>query len=389
MAIETGNIGNIDTKFVIAPTDERKADMPAVVQSDARDAGLLAKEMGEHKSNLFQNRFLDNLLKEAKGLKYKKGDELNKCTKKLCMEIEQLGEIGIADEKIISVLMDIYNKETTTEIEKSIGKTLKKLDGKAVPYLVKYLNFKNPKCYLATYLLGDIGAKSAPAVPQILKLTLAGNRDLDVRIRLTLKDIGGSASPYLKKHLKNNEWQIRAMAAEGLGNIGKYDAETLGILRKLLVTDNNPNVRANAAYALGSRKEKAVSAVPELIMALEHKDQEVKENSLVALANIAIKREDVISAIIKLLGKEKNLKVRSLAINILGESKSLCALPFIEQALKSDKHEIIIAGIVASGKMGKLAKPLIPYLEKLVDKYKNKSGWIYEGAKDAIELIKK
>ena len=78
----------------------------------------------------------------------------------------------------------------------------------------------------------------------------------------------------------------------------------------------NPEVRVNAAEALGSIGEGAKDAVPALIQALQDQNKDVRWNAVEALRRIG--SLDTVSALIQVL-QDADSDVRSIAAVALGE----------------------------------------------------------------------
>ncbi len=100
---------------------------------------------------------------------------------------------------------------------------------------------------------------------------------------------------YLKQ-LKNTSVHSRMAAAWGLSraeNITKLDKpqieQVVNTLKDILSNEKNADIRRNAAVALGSLGEKAISAATALRDALEDKSPDVRKYATWALGNIGDK----------------------------------------------------------------------------------------------------
>ena len=102
--------------------------------------------------------------------------------------------------------------------------------------------------------------------------------------------MGGCQTQELKverliKALQDQEWEVRASAALALGNIGGGAGDAVPALIKAL-QDQDKWVRSRAASALGRIGGGAVDAVPALIQLLQDQSSDVRLNAAVALKNI-------------------------------------------------------------------------------------------------------
>lgn len=91
------------------------------------------------------------------------------------------------------------------------------------------------------------------------------------------------AAKLMKKLATDKKPEVRAEAAKALGDMGAWDA--VSALATAL-KDPVPEVRAGAAYALVELKDKAKDAVPALKEALSDRDRLVRYNAVVALHNM-------------------------------------------------------------------------------------------------------
>ena len=128
-------------------------------------------------------------------------------------------------------------------------------------------------------------------------------------------------------------------AAIALASLGEPAVEPL----VAALTDSNPGVRRNAAWAIGEIRDgdkinRSVALEP-LIFALKDEDAWVRRAAAFALSEIKDKRATM--ALISALSDE-NAGVREMAANALGEMKEPNALEALESVLK-DKDEQVRA----------------------------------------------
>jgi hypothetical protein len=162
---------------------------------------------------------------------------------------------------------------------------------------------------------------------------------------------------------------VRSNASFALGDIGTSAVPEL--IKLLEQDDMNAEVLGNAISALGTMQAVAIEAVPQLVKALKHQDEGVRNNAAFALGMIGAGTKEVISALIEALNTDPDMVVRSAAAGSLGEMKLSAKeiIPVLAEALKNNKDDLI--GSIATSSVESLCKSLtsakdvraIPFLE--------------------------
>jgi HEAT repeat protein len=131
------------------------------------------------------------------------------------------------------------------------------------------------------------------------------------------------------------------------------------------LTSDNALVRSEAARALGSIGPKAVSAAPDLLLALSDDLPQVASSAAWALGNIQPPEQEIVSALINALGHEDGevRRYAAFAISLYG-ARARSAIPRLTRSLK-DEHIASLAAR-ALGEMGSAARDAIPDMTALL-----------------------
>jgi HEAT repeat protein len=160
-----------------------------------------------------------------------------------------------------------------------------------------------------------------------------------------------------------------------------------GNLKRLANELGDPElrVRCQAASALGTLGKKARSKVPDLISALNDRDDEMALAAATALATMD--DPSAIPALQKIANDEKaNLHLRCQCVRSMGSLGDKALVPEMVDYLNSKQPAIQMAAILGLAAMGELAKDAIPNLKKLTD---NDNELIAHTAREAIKQINK
>jgi HEAT repeat protein len=216
--------------------------------------------------------------------------------------------------QILGLLLSIFKKMTTPNVEKLKTRRDKKA-------LIKALRYKDKDVrYAAAEALGRLRWK--PAKDETAGWYWMAKRDWDKCVAL-----GALAVEPLSAALKDEEWDVRQAAARALGKI--KDPRAVKPLIAAL-KDEKWDVRQAAAEALG---EIGAPAVEPLIATLKDKDSDVRQAAAEALGKIgdAHAVEPLIAAL-----KDKDSDVRQAAAYALGEIQARRAVEPLFGALKDE-----------------------------------------------------
>ena len=144
----------------------------------------------------------------------------------------------------------------------------------------------NPSQLDAVFALSAIGR---PAVPHMVELLDENDWWLRAAAADVLGDLGTTASdtvPYLTRTLDDEAEWVRRNAVEALGNIGPDAAEAVPTLSRRL-QDSESWIRHNAALSLAKIGPSAAQAVPDLRKNIDDEDRYARANAAVALERIS------------------------------------------------------------------------------------------------------
>ena len=154
-----------------------------------------------------------------------------------------------------------------------------------------------------------------------------GENPAELNAAYALSATGQSAVPHLVDALHDNQWEVRAAAADVLGNIGPGARPATVDLAQSLA-DENFWVRRNAAEALGTIAEPDDSAIAALAAALSDGDHRIRRNATLSLAKIGTAAGAAVSSLRPILADE-NRYVRYngfLALKRIGTPEAQSAL---------------------------------------------------------------
>jgi len=225
--------------------------------------------------------------------------------------------------------------------ENKIQYALLKIGKSATKPLINALKSKEQRVReKAAYLLGEIKDESAI---EALKLTLRNDKPYVRKIAAeALGEIGGKAviTP-LQMALNDESADAREGAAYALGKIKAYD--TKGDLKRVLLEDKDPNVRAQAARALGELQYFQGEAY--FIKLLNDKNIKLKAAAIFALGKIKCKK--VVNVLISAL-KDPSHEVRNEAARALGEIGDPNAIEPLQKLMSNEKDFFVKSSIEIS-----------------------------------------
>jgi HEAT repeat protein len=230
----------------------------------------------------------------------------------------------------------------------------------AVPTLMDVLQDKDDDIRAqALWALSAIGPEARAAVPMLIAALSDKSRDVRYYAGSALGGVGPDAKaavPALLIALKDKEWLVRGRAAYALGRI-KYDGKV--VVPALVAALEDKEIQSSAAWALG---DFGPSAVPALVVALGHTDDDVRGWSAVALGHIGVEAREAVPALIEVVKSRNCTKSRSSAAVALGCIKSEVAIPVLIDAVKDNDADLRRVAAFALREFGAKAKPAVPTL---------------------------
>ena len=156
-------------------------------------------------------------------------------------------------------------------------------------------------CLRAAYALAAMGAPVVPALVEVLReeaparsrhnagrsrANPAGGNPSELYAAHALSVVGSPAVAALSAALHDDEWAVRAAAADTLGNIGARAKPAVPTLLRAL-RDESMWVRRNALEALGTIGCASGEGLTGMLAALQDADHRVRRNAAIAMSKIA------------------------------------------------------------------------------------------------------
>ncbi|MFQ4139925.1 NACHT domain-containing protein [Nodosilinea sp. PGN35] len=186
---------------------------------------------------------------------------------------------------------------------------------------------------------------SEAAIPGLLQAIKDQDSDIRGLAAEALGQLGSDAViPALCQALEDQDFGVRWSAAAALGQLGS-DAAIL-VLRQAL-EDQDSRVRWSAAAALGQLESDRV--IPALLQALEDQDSGVRRRAVAALGQLGSDR--VIPALLQAL-EDQDSGVRKSAAAALGQLGSDTVIPNLFRALKDADSDVRIRVTAALEQLG-------------------------------------
>jgi HEAT repeat protein len=201
----------------------------------------------------------------------------------------------------------------------------------------------------AAFALGEIGKGSIRAIQNgdlVPTLAAAVTGDADPLVRrsaaVALGEMGSDAEagqPALEKAVTDKQPEVRQNAAWALGRIGPGGVMALS----RAMTDRDPLVVRDAANSLGLLKDKARPALLQLLAATQNPDTEVKKAALGVLVNLVGPTDRQAYAPLQAALTDRDVDVRrnaALALGNMGGEEASVAVGVLLEALqqKTDKE---------------------------------------------------
>ncbi|OGF51133.1 MAG: hypothetical protein A2231_00705 [Candidatus Firestonebacteria bacterium RIFOXYA2_FULL_40_8] len=234
--------------------------------------------------------------------------------------------------------------------------------------------------------LGDLGMRSAKAMPQLVKLLADSEVGVQFAARNSIEKIGmisKAGTKLLILYVNDENLHISMAVQNSLIKIGQKAIqpliETLG--------ESNNKVKTKVAYVLGKigiekGSPMMKNAALALIGVMKNEDAGVRAAAATALGNIGIEYKESIMALTEAL-RDKDDDVRLEAVDALGKigSSAKSAAPFLAQMLKDKNNKVAIHSRDAIVKFGNDA---VPYL---AESLKDDDAVVRSYASDSLQKI--
>jgi HEAT repeat protein len=287
-----------------------------------------------------------------------------------------LGNIGPAAKAQVPKLVDtLRDKDYKVRIYAALALWVIARQREGVPILCDALKTQDP-------LLRQMAAKGLHTICKEAKASQMPFVEKDAKAG---KVSIASAVPTLIDALKDNDKDVRGLAALTVGVIGKDAQEAVQPLMAAL-KHSDPNFRVEVAFALSGIGEAAKPAIPVLKDALHgDRDNNVKVYAAQALWVIERRADDIVPTLIKVL-EDRDGQVRARAAFALGmlRGEAKAAVPQLNDALKDGNPSLRLAAATALGKIGPPARVAYPTLDHLT---KDDHAEIKKAASTAMKEI--
>jgi len=196
------------------------------------------------------------------------------------------------------------------------------------------------------------------------------------------------AEPALIEALKDQDKDVRWLAAQQLGSIDPGEGAVQPLCDVLKNKQEEVRVRASAAYSLGRIRADVRTAVPALSEALNSEDSLLGVNAAGSLIKIYPSlNEKSLKALLNGL-KDNRSYVRNSAIRALGQmgQDAKEAVPELARALNDEDKMCRLAAAQALERMGKEARAAVP---ALFEALKDEDERLRKAARSALDKIQK
>jgi HEAT repeat protein len=190
--------------------------------------------------------------------------------------------------------------------------------------------------------------------------------DIRMAAAFALGQAGEAAVPALKRSLRSVNSEARGLAAFALGQMGAAARDAVPELITAL-DDWSPRVRANAASALGFIGKDSALALPALATALRDRDGRTVQAALEAIIQIGPK-SFVGPALVGVLAHEDReiSRLAGVALAKLPRLDPIC-VPELQQALLSSRADVRMYAVQALAMMGAEASDALPELRRALE----------------------
>ena len=196
---------------------------------------------------------------------------------------QTLGDIGgAATPLLVAALLDHLNPV----VRRAAGKTLALImDTSTVPDLLHAL-LNDEDTVVRGSAVGALAKMGEASVPALLSILADPIRSESTKghAAWALGFIGAEAAPFLESAIRSDSIDVRCAAVGAIANLAQQGDERAVQLLIATLSDVDPNVRSEAASAIG--KMAYLPALPNLITALGDLDGEVRRTAAVSLGKL-------------------------------------------------------------------------------------------------------
>lgn len=207
--------------------------------------------------------------------------------------VSALGEIGPEARPATPLIIELLNDHDVDVRIKAINALSTIEPGAdaeaAVPFLIEQLNNKDTQLrYILAKTLGSIGPTAIPALTDALKSSNVLTRRGAAESLMRMGPEAVRATSELSLSLKDQDSEVRTLAAAALGQIGEGGAKAAVPVLIQSLKDGDNIVRYTAAEALGRMGAGAQASIPALTDAIYDEDRNVRVNAAAAIERISV-----------------------------------------------------------------------------------------------------
>ncbi|WP_298868330.1 HEAT repeat domain-containing protein [uncultured Gimesia sp.] len=282
-----------------------------------------------------------------------------------------LGSIGPDASSAVPQLSKAM-QEGPTALTLTSASTLAAIGEASVPALNKLLSKDSSLKLLAIHVLGEIGAGSSAAIPELMKLTKSTDTDIRENAIVSLGEIGPAAikaESDLIDIMKNGKGKTRNTAVYALSKIGSKKA--LPLIKKYAASSSeDERFHLVCSWALLRENphdpETVKAALPGLIKILADENPLIRREAANAISMTGSLAKSATPGLSKALKQEKDQQVVMELITALAEigPAAASAIPQITPYLDSADPVLRVVATYALARFGKAAKSTVPALEK-------------------------
>jgi HEAT repeat protein len=279
--------------------------------------------------------------------------------------------------RYLAQLMNGGNKKTAAEAVSALN-MLGPISKPLVPDFIEALKHSVGSKKEIAFALAKIGKDAGPAVPELIKLIQDPDLLTSAEAIYAISQIGGQEAiksvPSIIAALKIKDGTNKALtaheretAATALGTIGYAARDAIPDLM-IALEDKDEFVRANAATTIGNIDPTDMRAVPVLIKAMKDENGRVRVAAAQTLVKVGPVNKEVVLAFIEAANDNWAGVVYACDdfFSYLGPQHSYIVPDLIEMLKKPDERSKRLA-ITTLLKIGREASPSLPYILESID----------------------